>query len=503
MKKQSQYASSERVKALIKFSATGILTLTMLASVTACNKPGQTTTPVDPDPKPPVVDPIDPTPTEKTVTINKIYADNFAGTSFDADIQTAQNKLANRVLENLKPQITNIKYDETTKQLEFSIAYTEDNKTKSGLMTFTAPEFFQNIRGRDAKSVVLEHAKLNSTTEIKESDVDSTKTTISSAIATVREQIATAFASIEASDITIEKEQTPQPVETISFDELIAEELGEYLGNETLLKNASKLALQQNYPDNQVFDNFKIAIEDEKLVFYLNFLTGTNQKRLSASTYKGSASEFEDLITTAINPVELINKYFADYKDKAQIEKNSKDHTDILAICQTVTENIDSQKEKLSALNYKNFTNKELARHNNTLTDEQALQFALKLGYTADEVCGVYVTASTGYGFDDQYFETGYMSGFTVSVLSKTQNTYKLDSCIVNVPHYTNSTQEDYYRYFLEGKRGEKFITRNETSTSINGIFVDFGTENASAHQKYAKVASIDEYDILLPLNFN
>lgn len=497
MKKQSQNASSERVKALVKLTTTGVLTVAMLVGVTACNKSGQTTTPDNPNPKPPVVDPI-----EKTVTINKIYDDNFSHTSFDADIQTAQNALANRIFKDLKPQITNIQYDEASKQLEFSIAYTEDDKIKSGSMTFVAPDLFQNTRGRDAKSLVLEYANLTGTTEIKESNIDNTKATISTAISTIREQIATAFASIKTSDITVEKEQAPEPIETISFDELIIEQLGEYLGNETLLKEATMLALQQNMPDTHIFDDFKVAIQDDALVFYYNHLVGAGEKRLASATYKGNASEFVDLISISTNSMAIINEYFADYKDKTKIEINSKDHIDVLTICQTVKTNVNNQKDKLSALNYKNFTRKGLATHNNDLTDEHALQFALKLGYTADEVCGVYVTKPTGYGFDDEYFGTGYMSGFTVSVFTKEQNIYKLNSCIVNVPHYTDSTTDDYYRYFIEGERGKKFITRNETTTVIDGIFIDYADKTASARSKYAKVASINEYDLYLPLNF-
>ncbi len=196
MKKQSRNASSGRVKTLAKITTTGVLTMAMLASVTACNKAGQNKPTDNPNPNPPVVDPI-----EKVVTVNKIYADNFSGTSFDADIQTAQTVLANKVFEDLNPQITNIKYDEASKELEFIIVYTEDDKTKSGSMTFVAPGLFQNIRGRDAKSIVLEYAELVGTTEIKESNADATKTKIESTIADIREQIAMSFANIKTNDI--------------------------------------------------------------------------------------------------------------------------------------------------------------------------------------------------------------------------------------------------------------------------------------------------------------
>lgn len=496
MKKQSQSASSERVKALVKFSATGILTLAMLASVTACNKPGQTTTPNKPNP--PVVDPI-----EKTVTVNKIYADNFFGTSFDGDIQAAQIALANKVFENLNPQITNIKYNEDTKELEFSIAYTEDDKTKSGSMTFIAPQFFQDIRGRDAKSIVLERAQLVGTTEIKESNIDDTKATITTIVANIRKQISTAFESVKLNDIIVEKEQTPEPIETISFDEIIVEQLGEYLGNDNLLFNAAKKMFPMVIRGFEIEDNFKVSIENEKLIFYVN-QSLEDQKRLTKNVYNGSANEFDDLINASTNAQNLLDKYFTTQEqNNLAIEVNGNLHKKIDTVCSTIVSNINEQVTKMESLTSRQFTRNELARHNNDLTDEQALQFALKLGYTADEVCGVYVTKPTGYGFDDEYFETGYMSGFTVSVFTKEQYVYKLDSCIVNVPHYTNSTTIDYYRYFLEGERGDKYITRNETSTSINGIIIDYAEEIKTAQSKYAKVTSIDNFDLYMPLNFN
>ncbi len=498
MKKQSQSASSERVKALVKFSATGILTLAMLASVTACNKPGQTTTPNKPNP--PVVDPI-----EKTVTVNKIYADNFSGTSFDGDIQAAQTALANKVFENLNPQITNIKYNEDTKELEFSIAYTEDDKTKSGSMTFSAPQFFQTIRGRDAKSIVLERAELVGTTEIKEGDIDSTKSKISSTISAIRDEIANIFASIKTSDIEVEKEHAPLPTETISFDELIAEELGEYLGNTDELHSLSKALLNKVYVNRDLLDDFKIAIDNDVLTFYLHTYTPDATGLVSAS-YKGKASEFETFFNAAVKPSALIDEFF----DKAtqnnlEIEKNSPLENSIKDKCNEIEETIDIQKSNFSSKVRTNFAFKSHARHNNTLTDEQALQFALKLGYTADEVCGVYVgTPATHPSFDsDNYFTTGYLSFFNLSVLNIKDGEYKLDTQQIIVPHYTNSTQEDYYRYFLEGEEGKRYVKEKETTTSLNGIFIDYAEQNKTAQSRYEKMASIDEYDLYLPLNFN
>ncbi len=505
MIKQSQNASLEVAKRffkkLLKCGTIGATGFIMLVNFTSCNKPTQKPSET-PNPKPPIEQPDDPTPIEKSISIDKIYNDNFAGTSFAADILAAQNALANRVFDNLTPQIANITYDEGTKQLTFEINYVEDNKAKSGSMTFTAPAFFQQIRGKQAKALILEYAELLANSEVKESSVDEITAKIEKAIDDIAEQIATSFAAVKTNNIIVEKEQDPIPVETISFDELIADELGDYLGNIALLQEPSKQAIQQNNPRDQILDDFKIAIENNELVFYYNLTIGTTStvdKRLTASTYKGSANEFEDLIRIATDPQALLNAYFTNsQQNNMAIELNSEEYRAILSICQTILSNVSEQSDKLSELNYKNFTNKELARHNNELSQEEALKFATKLGYAEDEVLGVYVGKSGNRGFDET-FGTGYCNSFTLSVLSKD---YHLYTCVVYVPHYSDSTQADYYRYFLKGENGkQRHELKNETTTVINGIIVDFADKDSIAQNLYAKYASINDLDYYLPLN--
>lgn len=502
MTKQSQNASLEVAKRffkkLLKCGTIGATGFIMLVNFTSCNKPTQKPSET-PNPKPPIEQPDDPTPIEKTISIDKIYNDNFASTSFAADILTAQNALANRVFDNLTPQIANITYDEGTKQLTFDINYVENNKAKSGSMTFTAPAFFQQIRGKQAKALILEYAELLANSEVKESGVDEITAKIEKAIDDIAEQIATSFAAVKTNNIIVEKEQAPIPVETISFDELIADELGEYLGNIALLQEPSKQALQQNMPNKTIFDDFKIAIENEKLVYYFNYLAGAGEKRLYSATYKGSVNEFEDLIRITTDPQTLLNAYFTNsQQNNMAIELNSEEYRAIISICQTILNNVSAQSNKLSALNYKNFTNLDYAVHNNELSQEEALQFALRLGYTEDEVLGVYVGKSGNRGFDET-FGTGYCNSFTLSVLSKD---YHLYTCVVYVPHYSDSTQADYYRYFLKGENGKRrHELKNETTTVINGIIVDFADKDSIAQNLYAKYASINDLDYYLPLN--
>ena len=498
MKKQSQNASSEAIKkAVLKGTALGITGLSLLVNFTACNNSGQTSPSDNPNPKPPISGTED--PIVKTVSINSIYNDYFSGTSFDADIRDAQNALAKRVFDNLNPLIKNITYNEATKELSFDILYTEENQDKSGKMTFVAPDLFQQIRGKQAKAIILEYAELVATNEVNENKVNETKAKIQNAIDDIQANITTAFANVQTRDITVEKEQAPIPVETISFDELIADELGDYLGNTALLQESGKQAIQQNYPDNQVLDDFKISIEDGKLVFYLNYITGSNQMRLTASTYKGSVDEFEDLIMLTTDPQALLNAYFTNsQQNNMEIELNSNEYRAILSTCQTILSKVNEQSDNLAALNYKNFTNKELARHNNELSQDEALQFALKLGYSTDEVLNVYVGTSGNRGFDET-FGTGYCNSFTLSIL---KSDYQVYTCVVYVPHYSDSTQSDYYRYFLEGENGKRYELKNETITNINGIIADFADNNATTQSLYRKVASYNDYDSVLPESF-
>ncbi len=489
MKKISQNAS---LKAFLKEAVKGVsvcvLTFTTLFSVMACDKTDGPQVKPGPTPPGPIV--------INKVGIDKIYNDNFAGTNFDADLHTAQVELCNKVFEDLKPQITKIEYNQDTKELKFDVSYIEEGATRSGSMAFTAPEIFQILRDEDVKSVIIEKAGLSLSGEVNETESDATKTKISNAIKNIQEQIETGFANIQTNDVAVEKEIIPPPIEKVSFDEIIQNELGEYLGNASLLHDASIQAIQQNYPTDQILNDFKIAIDNNKLIYYFNYLIGNSEIRLGSATYKGELSEFEDLINVSIAPQVLLDKYFSQEQQNKEVELNGDEYVAIVSTCNEIKNSVTQQKDQLSSKNYKNFTREIFAKHNNEITQEESIAFAEKLGYSANEVLGVYVGKSGNRGFDDQWFDTGYLNGFTLSILT---NQYKIDTMTIYVPHYSNSTQADYYRYFLDGEQGKRFVVQNQTSASINGIIADYGSTTTTAESDYTMVASVSNWNLFLP----
>lgn len=494
MKKISQDARPKAfLKGVVKGVSVCVLTFTTLFSVMACDKTDGPQVKPGPTPPGPVV--------INKIGIDKIYNDNFAGTNFDSDLHIAQVELCNRVFEDLKPQITKIEYNQDTKELKFDVSYIEEGATRSGSMTFTAPEIFQILRNEDVKSVIIEKAGLSLSGEVSETESEATKTKISNAIEALQKQIETSFANIQTKDITIEKEIIPPPIEKVSFEEIIQNELGDVLGNASLLHDASMQAIQQNYPQEQIPDDFKIAIDNGNFVLYLNHIVGT-ETRFGSSTYKGSAEEFEDLINVSIEPQALLDKYFSQEQQNNEVELNGDEYVAIISTCNEIINSINQQKNLLSSLNYKNFTNNSFARHNNEITQEEAIQFALKLGYTEDEVLGVYVGSPSRATFDsDNLFNTGYLSWYDLSVLSVENGNYQLNTCKIVVPHYTNSTQADYYKYFLEGEQNTKFVIENNSTTQINGIIADYGTE-PTAESGYTMVASVSNWNFYLPEEF-
>lgn len=447
-------------------------------------------------------------PPAEQVTISSIWNENFSNLDFSADIKAAQDALCDRAFPNENAQITNILFNERTNTLNFTVQYVENGKTKSGSIEFTAPDEFVALRGKDAKSIV--YAKLNLTDSLKiDKDEEASKIVeIQNSINEIAQEIETAFGSV--ADMEITREKDPTPIETVSFDEIIESELDGYLGNNALFQEAIKAFGKLNYLNIDETD-LKIALNNDSLTFYFNI---ADNKGFASGTYKNSAKDFEDLVFASIDAQKLLDKYFnASQQNKLDYEKGSSDERTIKEICGTIKGSVDEQKENLSKMQKRYFTMKTLAQNTSNFTQEQALQFALKLGYTEKQVVGTYVKyADARRGFDDENNPiftgssyTGYITGFEMAVLIKVDDThYKLIEDIIYEPWYTNTTTESIYNHFLNGQNGVNYKVspwaHHHSESDIEGIIYDYAeTTDAKAQTAYKKVAEIEGYDVKLP----
>lgn len=338
---------------------------------------------------------------------------------------------------------------------------------------------------------------MDATAEVEESQANGVINQIQGTINSIEDEIAASFAAIAVSDMDIELQKDPEV--TTTFYNIIDEELGDYLGNEALMKeSAEKIAVTVDRRSEVV--NVMVGIDSaDNLVFYANTYTISPNRRVfrAASLKNYKASDLEDYINAVFDSAALLDKYFTyGEQNNNSIVVGSADEQHIREVCANIVENITTQKSIIENTASADLNKTGYCSNSSELSDEETKQFALKLGYSENEIVDVYVNNPVGYGYDTSgYFETGYLTGYEVNVLTKCNGVYELHSCIINVPRYADSTTEDYFRYFLEGEEGVRYIVRNEETTELAQIIKDYSSANDAAR---IYMASVGNYDIYL-----
>lgn len=506
MQKSSPKASSEARdgKGLIKKFTGTLLTIAMLAGFTitavACNNNSPTQNNNN-NPNPPIDNPGDPSnpnenPSDTTkIGIDTIFEENFSDTTFSAAIHDALFNLADRAIPNSDTEITGTSY--SNGEITLSVDYVDDGVGKSGRIIFDAPEIYDQLQTESVKNLVFEEAGLDATAEVEESQANGVINQIQDAINSIEDEIATSFAAIAVSDMDIELQKDPEPVITTTFDNIINEELGDYLGNEGMFEESVK-SMIKSYDFRFVVSDIKVAVDANKLICYFNddYTGRTSFKSISPKNY--TATDFEDYINATLDSGALLDKYFTySEQNNNSIVVGSVDEQHIRDVCENVVENINAQKTLMESINNRtDFTGTGYCTNRSELSDEETKQFALKLGYSENEIVDVYVTnPPLGGGFDtNNWFNTGYTTGFQINVLTNNNGVYELNSCYVNVPVYADSTIEDYFRYFLEGDLGVRYIVRDEETTELAQIIKDYSSANDAARIYMASVGNYDVY---------
>ena len=505
MQKSSPKASSEARdgKGLIKKFTGTLLTIAMLAGFTitavACNN-NSTTQNNNNNPNPPTDNPGDPSnpnenPGDTTkISIDTIFEENFSGTTFSAAIHDALFNLADRAIPNSDTEIAGTSY--SNGEITLSVDYVDDGVGKSGRITFDAPEIYDQLQTENVKNLVFEESGLDATAEVEESQANGVINQIQGAINSIEDEIATSFAAIAVSDMDIELQKDPEPVVTTTFDNIINEELGDYLGNEGMFEESVK-SMIKSYDFRFVVSDIKVAVDGNKLICYFNddYTMGTSFKSISPKNY--TATDFEDYMNATLDSGALLDKYFTySEQNNNSIVVGSADEQHIRDVCENVVENINAQKTLMESINNRtDFTGTGYCSNGSELSDEETKQFALKLGYSENEIVDVYVTNPSGRGYDNNnWFNTGYKTGFQINVLLNEGGSYRLAFCNINVPVYADSTTEDYFRYFLEGTENERYVINNEETTELAQIIKDYSSANDAARIYMASVGNYDVY---------
>lgn len=156
---------------------------------------------------------------EPLIAIDSLWDESFGDTSFADDLQTAYSALCETALPGLNAAVENVSYDSSSGNVYMSVSYYEYDAVRTGNISFSAPDIVRQLESDGAKAAVLSTAGYSETTQIKESEADEAKTAVTAAIERVRAAIGQAIASLNASDLSVTKEE----IRFITYDEIYDE----------------------------------------------------------------------------------------------------------------------------------------------------------------------------------------------------------------------------------------------------------------------------------------
>ncbi len=124
-------------------------------------------------------------PIEEYVSVDELWNTFFTDTSFENDFQSAYNIVCEKALPELSAEVKQAKYDALSNEITLTANYYEYDADRTGTIIFEAPNILTQIESSGEQAVVLEIAGYFSSKQIKESEIESTKTQIARAIEVV------------------------------------------------------------------------------------------------------------------------------------------------------------------------------------------------------------------------------------------------------------------------------------------------------------------------------
>lgn len=398
---------------------------------------------------------------EPLIAIDSLWDESFGDTSFADDLQTAYSALCETALPGLNAAVEDVSYDSSSSNVNMSVSYYEYDAMRTGNITFSAPDIVRQLESDGAKAAVLSAAGYSETTQIKESEADEAKAAVTAAIERVRAAIEQAIASLNASNLSVTKEE----IRFITYDEIYDEYFSDLSFDEDI-RSDLQLLLDTLVNINPILMWYKLDVE--KHVINLRCETTSYGIQYVRISWLCQIENLPPIISDAATDVKGL--VFAQIGTPEQTEVPVNKTSEVRDEIGNAVENI--RAALLDAFMYINFNNGFNTVHEDNVIFGSAMnqtketEAARKLLPDKEILC-CYVDSPTSRNFDhvpensgftvsgpvSRVFipTSGYITGFNVYILYREGDDIMRYYARIVVPWYTDVYRREYWESFLQG----------------------------------------------------
>lgn len=469
--------------------AVALMIVVALCVFTACNSSAQSqnggsdSSPI----APPVGGNDGDTPQEEEplIAIDSLWDESFGDTSFADDLQTAYSALCETALPGLNAAVEDVSYDSSSGNVYMSVSYYEYDAVRTGNITFSAPDIVRQLESDGAKAAVLSAAGYSETAQIKESEADEAKAAVTAAIERVRAAIEQAIASLNASDLSVTKEE----IRFITYDEIYDEYFSDLSFDEDI-RSDLQLLLDTLVNNNPILMWYRIDTEGHTIKL--------RRDTTSTGSYNGDDSEPKErsycnqsgqlqirdmpqIISDATTDVKGL--VFAQIGVPAQTEVPVNKTSEVRDEIGNTVENIRAALlDAFLSIDFNDINTvlEDHASFGNAMDQVKAMEAARKLLPDKEILC-CYVDTPYSRSFDDapensgytvsgptsRYFipTSGYITGFNVNILYLEGDDIMRYYARIVVPWYTDVSGREYWEGFLQGVTSDTGSVITSSST--------------------------------------
>lgn len=412
---------------------------------------------------------------EPLIAIGSLWDESFGDTSFADDLQTAYSALCETALPGLNAAVEDVGYDSSSGNVNMSVSYYEYDAVRTGNITFSAPEIVRQLESDGAKAAVLSAAGYSETTQIKESEADEAKAAVTAAIERVRAAIGQAIASLNASDLSVTKEE----IRFITYDEIYDEYFSDLSFDEDI-RSDLQLLLDTSVTASPILMWYQLNTEEH--IINLRCENITNDSLYVRTSGLLQIQNIPQIISDATTDVKGLA--FAQIGVPAQTEVPVNKTSEVRDEIGNAVENI--RAALLDA--FLSIDHDEIRwQHKNNVTFGSAMdqaretEAARKLLPDKEILCCYVDSPSSLIVFDDapensgytvsgptsRYFipTSGYITGFNVYILYREGDDIMRYYARIVVPWYTDVSGREYWEGFLQGVTSDTGSVITSSST--------------------------------------
>lgn len=470
--------------------AVALMIVVALCVFTACNSSAQSqnggsdSSPI----APPVGGNDGDTPQEEEplIAIDSLWDESFGDTSFADDLQTAYSALCETALPGLNAAVEDVSYDSSSGNVNMSVSYYEYDAVRTGNITFSAPDIVRQLESDGAKAAVLSAAGYSETTQIKESEADEAKAAVTAAIERVRAAIGQAIASLNASDLSVTKEE----IRFITYDEIYDEYFSDLSFDEDI-RTDLQLMLDTSVSSSPILMWYRVDAEGHTIKLrtdnsswgsYHGDNSEPRETSYSRASYLLQIQTLPQIISDAAADVKGL--VFAQIGVPAQTEVPVNKTSEVRDEIGNTVENI--RAALLDAFLSIDFNNGLITANGNNalfgsaMDQAREMEAARKLLPDKEILC-CYVDSPSMRVFDvapensgytvsgpaSRWFipTSGYITGFNAYILYREGDDIMRYYARIVVPWYTDVSGREYWEGFLQGVTSDTGSVITSSST--------------------------------------